>query len=37
MFRKLVLTVLELAPWLLRPLTEILPGDDNRGTMDPDG
>lgn len=39
MIRKFILAALEVAPWLLRPLTEIfLTGDgDNRGSMDPNG
>ena len=37
MFRKLFLTLLGVAPCLLASLSEILPGDDNRGVLDPDG
>ena len=37
MFRKLFLSALETIPWLLHPLTEILPGEENRGTLDPEG
>lgn len=40
MFRKLTLTILEVFPWLLRSVSEILPGTgdgDNRGSLDPNG
>lgn len=40
MFRAFILAALEVFPWLLRPVTEILTanGDgDNRGSMDPNG
>ena len=40
MFRAFIQAALEVIPWLLRPLTEIFPGEgegDNRGTLDPNG
>lgn len=40
MFRKIILAALEVFPWLLRSVSEILPGDgdgDNRGSLDPNG
>jgi hypothetical protein len=40
MFRALILAALEVFPWLLRSLTDILPSGvdgDNRGSLDPNG
>ncbi|MFL6201955.1 MAG: hypothetical protein ACJ76J_22500 [Thermoanaerobaculia bacterium] len=40
MFRAFFLAALELLPWLLQPVTEILLADgdgDNRGSLDPNG
>ena len=40
MFRSFIQAALEVIPWLLRPLTEILPTEgegENRGSLDPNG
>ena len=37
MFRKFFLALLDAAPWMTRLSTELLPGDESRGTLDPDG
>lgn len=40
MFRAFILAALEVIPWLLRPVTEILPAEgdgDNRNSLDPNG